>query len=295
MTPTRRRVATALAIAAGALVVTILAAGESPTRHDPHGPVRDSAQLARVLRAVEATGTSPSSAELIAEGRRLFNSGALAKLGEACSSCHTLGTANAGLGTTLHPTRPGDFSGPRDPPSLLGAARTEPFGWAGQVPTLREMVTRTIINHFKDGATQPAEVTARQAQQLAAYVASLRAPVSDFDAGTLSPAARRGEQLFQGKGGCIACHGGPDFTDNGLHNTLVPQAPGGDDPGAASPPGAFNTPQLRDVRNSAPYMHNGVLRSLREVIDFYNARSSVSPLNLTDAEVDDLVAYLESL
>ena len=105
----------------------------------------------------------------------------------------------------------------------------------------------------------------------------------------------RGEVLFQGKGACIACHGGPLFTDDKMHNTHVPNVPGWDDPGAANPPGAFNTPTLRDIRNSAPYMHNGVFNTLREVVDFYNSRSSIAPLHLTPDEIDDLVAYMEAL
>ena len=42
-------------------------------------------------------------------------------------------------------------------------------------------------------------------------------------------------------------------------------------------------------------MHNGVFNTLREVVDFYNSRSSIAPLRLTPAEIDDLVAYLEAL
>ena len=56
---------------------------------------------------------------------------------------------------------------------------------------------------------------------------------------------------------------------------------GDTDPGASSPAGAFNTPQLRDLRNTAPYMHNGSIGTLREVVEFYDQRSSVAPLRLT--------------
>jgi cytochrome c peroxidase len=111
----------------------------------------------------------------------------------------------------------------------------------------------------------------------------------------MSAAAIRGEILFQGKGACAGCHRGPLFTDNGIHNTLVPQRNGWNDPGAPAPPGGFNTPTLRDIRNTAPYMHNGVFNTLREVVEFYNARSSIAPLNLTPQEMDDLVAYMNAL
>jgi hypothetical protein len=88
----------------------------------------------------------------------------------------------------------------------------------------------------------------------------------------------------------------PDFTDNRLHETLAPERrPGDTDPGAASPPRSFNAPMLRDLRNSAPYMHNGIFESLREVVEFYDRRSSVAPLGLTDQEIDDMVAFLDEL
>ncbi|HEY3019473.1 MAG TPA: c-type cytochrome, partial [Solirubrobacteraceae bacterium] len=243
----------------------------------------------------EAASTATSTAELISQGRTLFNDPAPAKRGESCGGCHTIGTTNAALGTTPHFDADGKVIFARDPPTLVGAGKTAPYGWIGGIPTLREMVLNTIFTHFTDGVSQSEAKTAEQASALVAYISSIRPPTSSFDQGTMSPAALRGEALFQGKGGCIACHGGPLFTDNGVHNTLVPNRPGWDDPGAPIPPGAFNTPTLRDVRNSAPYMHNGVFKTLRDVVDFYNSRSSIAPLHLTPEEIDDLVAYMDAL
>jgi cytochrome c peroxidase len=182
------------------------------------------------------------------------------------------------------------------------------------------------------------------AAQIIAYVKTLDPPSTSFDQGTMSKEALAGEKLFQGKGGCIECHGGPLFTDNLEHNTGVPQvAMPGDgtrmsfDLGAKPPPvppectganppagceaappvtvpgcpaantvvtprtpagrcSAFiNTPQLRDLQHSAPYMHNGAFATLEEVVDFYNTDSALSPLSLTTSEVKQLVAYLKSL
>lgn len=288
-----RLIAAVTAFAVAAVVVLALSSSGPDPIDNPHGQV-DADRVARVLRATSAA-SSASRAETVAAGRRLFTSSDIAKRGESCASCHTAGTENESVGTIMHSGAGTDFVGPRDPPTLLGAARTEPFGWTGATPTLRAMAVNTILGHFKEGTSQPASVTARQADQLVAYIETFRAPTTDFDRGTLSAAARRGEVLFQGKAGCIACHGGPDFTDNGLHNTLVPQVSGGNDPGAKDPPGAFNTPQMRDLKNSAPYMHNGSLKTLRDVVTFYNARSSVSPLNLSEQEITDLVEYLASL
>jgi cytochrome c peroxidase len=209
---------------------------------------------------------------------------------------------NAELGTTLHPQSDGDFTGARDATTLWGVGETAPYGWAGQLDSLDEFVVTTIHAHFVAGRAQPAERTAEQTAALVAYLRTLKPPITRFDQGPLSPAARRGEDLFQGKGGCIGCHTGPLLTDNALHNTLVPKvSPSDTDVGASGQAGsplfgAFNTPHLRDLRNTAPYMHNGVFKTLEEVVEFYNSpRSSTGPLRLTPQETADLVAYLASL
>ncbi len=187
---------------------------------------------------------------------------------------------------------------------------------------------------------------------LASYQRSLVSADSAFDrwyfgnnSDALSPAARRGFELFSGKAGCAACHtiGDNDalFTDNGLHNTgigyresmgirpdkeKITIAPGViievereiiDRVGEVPPPDLgryevtqnpfdrwkYKTPSLRNIALTAPYMHNGSLGSLREVVDFYDAGGIkndlldplIRPLGLSDLEKDDLVAFLESL
>ena len=293
------------------------------------------ADMKRVLLAAEAVTTSTPRDELVAEGRTLFRSTTMATAGESCQTCHTEGSATSPVGTIPHPRADiaGDFTGPRDAPALWGIAKTAPYFWNGDVLTLQEAATTAVINHFDDfvrGSCQatngdvngprPAgclEKAGRFGAQIRAYLEQLDPPVSRFDQGTLTEAAQRGEALFQGKGGCIACHGGPQFTDNLIHDTGVPKtSPQDTDDGAGPPPlpaacqvvpqpagcsvpitkGPFiNTPQLRDVENTAPYMHNGAFKTLREVVAFYNKTSLLSPMNLTDAEVDDLVAYLSEL
>ena len=159
----------------------------------------------------------------------------------------------------MHPQFEGDFTGPRDVSSLWGVADTPPYGWAGQEERLADFVVGTIESHFKEGEDQPQATTAEQTAALVAYLETLTPPASAFDRGTLSPAARRGEALFQGKGGCIDCHSGPLLTDDAFHDTLVPKISSSDTDLGARPNG-FNTPHLRDVRNTAPYMHNGSWR-----------------------------------
>lgn len=305
MSPRRRIaawLAAAVALVAVAATLVALAGDDAPApaefAHSQVGRV-PADRLDRVLNAAEAASSATSRSELEAEGRALFRDQELAKSGESCESCHVGGGgANAELGTISHPRFEGDFRGPRDVPSLWGVGRTGPWGWEGRSASLESFVTGTLVDHFRGGPGAP-DVAGRRVAALTGYLRSLRAPRTAFDQGTLSPAARRGEDLFQGKGGCMACHGGPDLTDNQVQFTDVPKvSPADTDPGAARRGplvGAFNTPQLRDLRNTAPYMHNGSLRTLRDVVGFYNTRSTVAPLRLTATEVDDLVAYLEAL
>jgi cytochrome c peroxidase len=281
-----------IAAAVVAILVVTHTGAKSPAHADAHRLTKDvpSSRLHRILDAADVIDTTVPSAELIAEGKHLFRDPALYQDGLSCQSCHTEGGANPDLGTQMHPTSAGDFTGPRDPPALWGVAETAPYLWTGSVPTLEELLARLIRNFFKDG-----NPTGERVAALAAYLRSLDPPVTSFDLGTMSSAALRGERLFQGKAGCISCHSGPLLTDNRLHNTLVPQAPGANDPGATNPPHAFNTPQLRDLSNTPPYMHNGVFTTLRQVVEFYDKTASTAPLNLTDQEMNDLVAYMNAL
>ena len=161
------------------------------------------------------------------------------------------------------------------------------------------------------------------AAALAAFERTLVArnsPFDRFNAGdktALSDTARRGRELFFGRAKCATCHSGPNFTDGLFHNTGVL----GDDIGRAAfdrvgefqmrpypffqMRRAFKTPGLRNVALTAPYQHDGSEATLAEVVRFYNLggrdpRSygkalDIRALNLTDAELDALVAFLEAL
>jgi cytochrome c peroxidase len=301
------RLAAALLVVAAAAGVTVAAGGGGGTdelRLD-HGGSASRAELRRVLNAVDAASTAVSRAELESRGQALFDSSAVAKTGEACSSCHIIGGGvNPLLGVITHrmqgsgPPTPDNFTGVRDAPALWDVAQTAPYNWIGANATLEQQVTSAITTHFKGEAT---DVTAERVAAVTAYLRTLRAPTTRHDQGRLTAAELRGEEVFVGKGGCIACHGGPQFTDNQIHNTAVPQVDvpelgRGNDPGSAAIPGGFNTPQLRDLRNTAPYMHNGVFDTLEKVVDFYDANPLTGgPLRLTPGEKADLVAYLKTL
>jgi cytochrome c peroxidase len=286
--------ALALAVVVGACAGTHKSA---KTGFDPHGdPGISTSKLAQILNAAQAITASTSRAALVAEGQKLFESTSRGRQGEACATCHVNGGGvNMAVGIINHPQKPGDFTGPRTPIPLWGVANTAPYTWGGTVPTLETQVTNTILNFFVNGKTQPAATTAKQMAAIVAYLKTLKPPTTAFDNGTMSAEALQGQALFNGKATCVHCHSGPFFTDNRIHVIDVPPLPGETDPGNPSLPGGFNTASLRDVRNSAPYMHNGSLPTLSAVIDFYdnNKVAGVPPLSGPDKAA--LVAYLASL
>ena len=183
------------------------------------------------------------------------------------------------------------------------------------------------------GLGEPSNGGARKAlQNFLKTIQSRNAPI---DLGTLSASAQRGQGIFEGKGNCASCHSGPRFTDDQPYNTGV-----GNNPDIWNDPerhsafvayakfmgvenymnlredlGAyvrthrketrrtFLTPTLRELAHTAPYMHNGTMATLAEVVDFYDAGGGddplkdarIRPLGLVPSEKADLVAFLESL
>lgn len=137
------------------------------------------------------------------------------------------------------------------------------------------------------------------------------------DEKALSAAAKRGLAIFRDKnrGNCAVCHsiGEKDalFTDGKFHNIGEGISPEGEilDLGrfeqtkVDADKGAFRTPTLRNIAKTAPYMHDGRIRSLKEVVDFYVGGGSSNPnldkeikeLKLNGRERDDLVEFMESL
>ena len=170
---------------------------------------------------------------------------------------------------------------------------------------------------------------------LVAFVETLVSKDAPFDTGKMSTAAGRGRALFQGKAGCIQCHNGAYFSDGKPHNTGVAEnmevftnpmrhmtyrsvisnhgVPNADnwrrDVGFFlvskdyADVGKFITPTLRELKYTGPYMHNGVMATLAEVVEFYDQGggkddplpNELKPLGLSAEEKKNLVAFLESL
>ncbi|MGH9385963.1 MAG: cytochrome-c peroxidase [Vicinamibacterales bacterium] len=122
------------------------------------------------------------------------------------------------------------------------------------------------------------------------------------DRQALSPEQQRGLQVFRGKGSCTACHVGPIFSDERRHNTGIARRDGRFvDVGGGR--GDFKTPTLREVARTAPYMHDGSLTTLEDVIEYYDRGGNANPaldaelrpLRLSPQERRDLAAFLRAL
>ena len=373
--PIRLLIAVAAIAVVGLGVVALAGSGDSPAAAVDmhHGKVKFArGQEQQILNAVATTNASTANDQLVAEGRKVFRDPSLFMDGESCQTCHAEGAASPDLGTMTHDTQATgeglagmtDFNGPRDVPALWGLAKTAPYFWDGSIGTLNAAILRPVKGHMKrfvsgDCANSNTDecntAAATLVAQLVAYVKTLDPPATAFDEGKLSASALRGEKLFQGKGGCIECHGGPLFTDNLTHDTAVPQvtfkspyraadapavtsndtggpppppeaaAPAPRRPPAATPrpPRAprsstprscatsrtrrrtCTTARSRPSRRSSASTTAGICRAILRLATPSRSRwrttrprgseSNLGPLNLTDAEIRHLVAYLESL
>lgn len=180
--------------------------------------------------------------------------------------------------------------------------------------------TTGYAKYFSEAFESPGVTLDAVAAALADYVRARRSGNSPFDrwAFGLRPAeisvqAQQGQDVFFFKGRCRTCHAGDNFSDGLFHNLGVgwnPATRAFADEGRRAvtnreaDTGRFKTPGLRDVEKHAPYMHDGSLRTLREVVGFYNRGGIPNPwqtarmqrpLDLTEEEIDALVTFLRTL
>ena len=188
------------------------------------------------------------------------------------------------------------------------------FLWDGRAASLEAQVLMPIEDPREMDSTVASAAArvglSRQdlAKALASYVRSILSGDSAFDrfvAGdrnALTDQEQSGLQVFRSKGNCTACHVGPNFTDEHVHNTGVAWRNGQlADPGAGA--GAFKTPTLREVARTAPYMHDGSLATLEDVVDFYDRGGNrnpfldedVRPIGFSTEERRALIAFFGAL
>lgn len=210
--------------------------------------------------------------------------------------------------------------------------------WEAMSEADREKVTRVYVNLGKAIAAYERKILPG-ASRFDRYVEALRKGDTQGMQQALNPDEIAGLKLFIGKASCTNCHGGPLFTNNDFHNTGIPAAAGlPEDLGRAlgakqvkadefnclsrysdAKPSqcselrflktdghelerAFKPPTLRNVALTAPYMHAGQKKTLREVLEHYNTapqapagHSELKPLRLSQKELEQLEAFLKSL
>lgn len=229
----------------------------------------------------------------------------------------------------------------RNTPAITNQSARPNYFWDGRAGTLEEQALQPIISPDEMGLPAQEAVARLNAderylkafkqlfnseateknmlQAIAAFERTLETANSPYDRyingddNAMSPAAIRGRLLFIGKANCSNCHSGEDFTADRFKNIGLFNGRQLKDAGRfnitrdSAHMGFFKVPSLRNVAVTAPYMHNGMFKTLREVIAYYNKPDSFvtdgvkrdlslnRPLDLTEQEVSDMEAFLQAL
>lgn len=284
------------------------------------------------------SGTGPKDATQL--GEQLFSDPILSLDSTvSCRSCHLPEFAFAD--TAVFSRGVGGRLGRRNAPTITNMASRSHFFFDGRAATLEQQVLMPIQDTVEMRATLglveqrlrshpvygPAfrEIFGRPATSddlaaaLATFVLTLETADTPFDRWMfdepegMSEAAVQGREVFLGKGRCFDCHFSPDFTGDEFRNVGLYNGKKLRDTGRfaftgdSTDLGKFKVPGLRNVAVTAPYMHNGMFRTLDEVIDYYDKPDKVvpdaigrdsllaEPLGLTPGEKADLKAFLEAL
>ncbi len=258
----------------------------------------------------------------------------------SCASCHKPEFAfadNAAVSKGV-----GGKKGDRNAPSCMNLTFRNFMFWDGRMETLEEQALGPIENpvemnlplsevinrlyRHKQYTTFFMNIYGKQpnreniAKAIADYERTLETNNTAFDdymqkgdTSEFSKSAQRGQEIFNVKGKCFECHFGPDFTNDQFRNLGLFNGKDLNDSGrfkvTRKPEdiGRFKTPGLRNISMTAPYMHNGMHKTLKEVIDYYDepdkfVKNSVNrdtllnkPLNLTDQDKKDLENFLLTL
>ncbi len=285
---------------------------------------------------------NPPTPERVRLGRWLFFDKRLSKDGTiSCASCHRPEHAFSEPTPVSSGIR--GQKGNRKAPSFVNLAWTlyPHFFWDGRAKSLEEQALGPVQNPIEMGNTLEEmlktlngipgykaefkkvfgskEITSENvALAIADYERTRMSGNSAYDrwkAGdekAVSAEVKKGDELFSGKAQCNNCHLGANFTDNLFHNLGIgwdAKTKSFSDECRAKVSknpediGAFKTPTIRDVSKHAPYMHDGSIKTLEEVVEHYNKGGTANPhlspklkkLKLTKKEVKAIVAMMRSL
>lgn len=300
------------------------------------------------LPPVPLPADNPPTAETIRLGRRLFYDPVLSVDNTvACATCHDpdFGFTDGKPVSEGIQSRQGEYNSP----TLFNAAYYSDFFWDGRAASLEAQTegpvqSPTEMGHTLEGVASqlmadptyraefekafgPGDITYTMVEKaIASFERTIISGNSPFDRyfyggdeAAISQAAKRGFEIYRDpkKGNCATCHPTGLFTDLKFHNTGIAADQEGNlvDLGRneiseeEKDKGAFKTPSLRNVALTAPYMHEGSLKTLKEVIDYYvkggrvnpHLDPQIKPLTPTTASGEvrwlpsDLEAFLEAL
>ena len=308
------------------------------------------------FKSVPVPQNNPQTPEKIELGKKLFFDRRLSGDGTmSCASCHMPELAfTDGQDISLsYPTT----KNWRNSPTLINVAFYKFLFHDGRVKTLEDQALFPLMSAFEMNKNLDyieeqvrvvpeyveafrkvfgGEVTRKRiAMAIAAFERTLISVNSPLDRhlkgenGALSEGAKKGFEIFKGKGKCTDCHHGVNLSDNKFYALHVPENPillndprvtatmrfvakvyhYKDYRNLTEDPGrylitknkkdwkAFRTPTLREISKTAPYMHNGILKTLDEVIDFFDSgggegNRALKPLNLSAEEKAHLKTFL---
>jgi cytochrome c peroxidase len=287
--------------------------------------------------ATKPEGKDPANAAAL--GKVLFHDTILSSdYSISCASCHI---PEFGFADTVAFSRGvGGRKTTRNSPTVMNVLARPLFFWDGRVETLEEQALHPISN--PDEMNLPIEEAIKRLNEspyykkhfkaifgelpnksnlgkaIAAFENTLETSSTHFDRyiediDSFTESEKRGHEIFNEKGKCFDCHFGPDFTGDEFRNIGLFNGEELNDSGRykitlnKKDIGTFKVPGLRNIAVTAPYMHNGMFKTLREVIDYYDTPDAFisnsinrdtllqKPLGLTEQEKQDLEAFLHTL
>lgn len=342
MNRTRLLVASLFLALAATWLVCVQSCGRSTPSWEADNPVKPIPASPLGIATKLSELPEPPTPERVRLGRWLFYDLSLSADNTiSCATCHRPEFAFSE--PTPHSTGIRGQQGGRKAPTFVNAAFAfyPHMFWDGRAASMEEQALGPVANpiemgnthdgmimtlrantayapYFKEAFGSEEITTARVAKAIADYERTRMSGNSPWDKwrkgdeNAVSAAVKLGSELFFNKGKCTQCHVGENFTDSKFHNLGIGWNSGTQtfaDSGRyvvsknTEDIGAFKTPTVREVAKHAPYMHDGSLKTLREVVEHYNRGGETNPhlspkmavLDLSDEEIDAIVAFMEAL